>query len=44
MIGALVPFGETASAIWVFAAGVLTFLMVAVLIMAAIKFINDLLK
>lgn len=44
MIAALTAFGNTASSIWVFAGGMLAFLLVAALILTAIDFINKLLK
>lgn len=44
MLAALSPFGETASVIWPFAAGVLSFAFVAVLVLTGVDFINRLLK
>lgn len=44
MIGTMPAFGETAYAIWYFAAGVLAFMAVAVIIILAVSMINNLLK
>ena len=44
MIAALSPFGGTAGVIWPFAAGVLSVLLVAALVLTAIDFIKRLIE
>lgn len=44
MIAVMPAFGETSYAIWYFAAGVLGFMLLVVIIILAISMINNLLK